>query len=229
VIKTRRNRSKIRMMAMKLKFPKMVHSAQQQAATEGLDIKRTHFYELCAALLGYGSYAAYKLEAEILVEQLSKAEYVVLQYEFASRRAAMFGLPRRVSARVIAIGLNVLFHELGSTLPQSASVQESVTWFVDSAMCEALQGFATESVLAARVSPTLAGSECDIENIMYPSDICTSGDDWVVSADAKVYLGIHESGYAKERVDASASITYRKIARIGLIRKAGNLMVTDAR
>lgn len=216
---------------MKLRFPKMVHAAQQEAATAGLSIKRTHLYELCAALLGYGSYAAYKLEAEVLVEQLSKAEYVVLQYEFALRRAATFGLPGRVSTRVISFGLNVLFPELERTLPQSASVQESVTWFVDSAMRDALRESATEAVVAASVDPTLAGTEnqCDIENIVYPPDICASGDDWVVSADAKVYLGVHESGYAKRCVNAAVSIAYRKIARIGVAREAGKLVVSDAR
>lgn len=49
-------------------------------------VKNSHLLEFLAALLGYGSYAAYKTETSALTSNLDKAQYLILQPDFAIAR-----------------------------------------------------------------------------------------------------------------------------------------------
>lgn len=76
---------------MMLNLSSIAYTTQYLLAEKHLPkVKNSHLLEFLAALLGYGSYAAYKTETATYANNLHRPQYLILQPDFAIERCRNF-------------------------------------------------------------------------------------------------------------------------------------------
>lgn len=192
------------------------YNISKRLKVQNTALKRSHFHEVIAALLGYASHAALVVESKSDDQDyvLSDAEFIVLNLPYGKERAQKLNMPEDV--------FNICITEVKAGL--GIAVYDSVENFYDDHLRELLAKMIYED---AEESGVMADSNASYPEYPYMDDkVETSGNLWTSINEWKIEdTGTIEGEYDPEgdrmynghQLDVRGVLTFAKAGRAGLI------------
>jgi len=192
------------------------YKISQHSEVQNTPLKRSHFHEVIAALLGYASHAALVAESKSDEQdyELSDAEFIVLNVPYGKERALKLNMPDDV--------FNICIIEVKTGL--GIAVYDSVENFYDDHLRELLAKLIYQD---AEESGVMADSNASYPEYPYMDDkLVTSGNLWTSINEWTIEdTGTIEGEYDPEgdrmynghQLDVRGILTFAKAGRAGLI------------
>lgn len=197
----------------------IAYQVQTQLASSQ-SVGRSHILEVLAALLGFGTYAAYRTEAHANgVDVLTEAKYVVLQPEYAQLRCVALGLNQEQVGVLIPAAAKALVAVSADQKPDEPRVFADYEHFRGMVLDEiAVKAVDDSDQLSLAYAVTNAQpSETNPEDFVPLSDLLGSVPEWTVKATGSVYGQQDvEKLYYGHKGRFEADLRFEKVGRVGL-------------